>query len=70
MVGFEDRTVLLMPLGEMQGVGLGTKVTLFRLRPRVRIGSELLGRIIDGIGEPLDNKGPIITSKDADLMLR
>lgn len=67
VVGFEDRTVLLMPLGEMQGVGLGTKVTLFRLRPRVRIGSELLGRIIDGIGEPLDNKGPIITSKDADL---
>jgi flagellum-specific ATP synthase len=61
VVGFRDRNVLLMPLGEMRGVGLGSRVVLLRQSAMVKVGPELLGRVIDGLGEPLDGKGPIET---------
>jgi flagellum-specific ATP synthase len=61
VVGFRDRNVLLMPLGEMRGVGLGSRIVLLRQAATVKVGPELLGRVIDGLGEPLDGKGPIET---------
>lgn len=59
VVGFKDRNVLLMPLGEMRGVGLGSRIVLERQVATVKVGQQLLGRVIDGLGEPLDGLGPI-----------
>lgn len=57
VVGFQDRHVLLMPLGEMRGVGLGSKIVLKRSQATVAVGPALLGRVIDGMGTPIDGKG-------------
>ncbi len=65
VVGFRDRNVLLMPLGEMRGVGLGSRVVLQKQSAMVRVGPELLGRVIDGLGEPMDGKGTIETLDEA-----
>jgi flagellum-specific ATP synthase len=59
VVGFRDRSVLMMPLGEMRGVGLGSKVVLERQVATIRVGDDLLGRVIDGLGRPLDGLGAI-----------
>lgn len=59
VIGFRDRNVLLMPLGEMRGVGLGSRIVLERQIATVKVGSTLLGRVINGLGEPLDGLGPI-----------
>jgi flagellum-specific ATP synthase len=59
VVGFRDNHVLLMPLGEIRGVGLGSRILLLRSRAMMRVGGDLLGRVIDALGEPLDGKGPI-----------
>jgi flagellum-specific ATP synthase len=67
VVGFRDRNVVLMPLGEMRGVGLGSSVVLERQVATVKVGPDLLGRVINGLGEPLDGKGPI-DSMDENLI--
>lgn len=54
VVGFRDQHVLMMALGEMRGVALGAKILLLRQTATVRVGSELLGRIVDGYGAPMD----------------
>lgn len=59
VVGFQDRHVLLMPLGEMRGVGLGSKIVLHRTAATVHVGDQLLGRVINAMGEPIDGKGDI-----------
>ena len=55
VVGFKDKSVLMMPLEQARGVGLGSKVTLVRQRATVRVGEKLLGRVIDGMGLPIDS---------------
>jgi flagellum-specific ATP synthase len=64
VVGFKDRNVLLMPLGEMRGVSHGSRIVLERQTATVKVGTELLGRVINGLGEPLDALGPITTSEE------
>jgi flagellum-specific ATP synthase len=59
VVGFRDRKVLMMPLGEITGAGLGAKLILERRRTTVSVGHELCGRVINAMGEPMDGKGPI-----------
>lgn len=56
VVGFKDEKVILMPLGEMDGIGPGSKVIANGNSLQVRVGQELLGRIIDGLGNPIDSK--------------
>ncbi|KXG75746.1 flagellar protein export ATPase FliI [Thermotalea metallivorans] len=63
VVGFKDRKVLLMPLGEMDGVGPGSKVVASGEALSVNVGDELLGRILDGLGNPMDGKANIILNK-------
>ena len=58
VVGFRENRVLLMPLGEMQGIGPGSEVVSSRNLLRVKVGPSLLGRILDGLGNPIDGKGP------------
>jgi flagellum-specific ATP synthase len=59
VVGFKGQSVLMMPLGEMRGVGLGARIVLSRQVASVRVGEELLGRVINGLGETMDDKGAI-----------
>ena len=67
VVGFKDRSVLMMPLGDMRGVGLGSRVALDRQVASVRVGPELLGRVINGLGEIIDDKGDFEGSQDVPL---
>lgn len=61
VVGFRDQEVLLMPLGNLEGIGLGNDVIPTGHTLTVRVGNGLLGRILDGLGDPLDEKknGPL-----------
>lgn len=59
VVGFRHNHVLLMPLGEMYGIGPGCSVVSARKTLKVGVGRQLLGRILDGLGNPIDDKGPI-----------
>jgi flagellum-specific ATP synthase len=67
VVGFKDKSVLMMALGEMRGVGLGAKIVLRRQVATVRVGEELLGRVVDGLGKPIDNKGDVEGVKEVSL---
>ncbi len=59
VVGFRDRNLLLMPLGDVQGICPGSEVVATGHSLRVPVGEELLGRVIDGMGQPLDELGDI-----------
>ncbi len=55
VIGFRDRTTLVYPLGEMTGVRHGNRVRLVRTSRTIRVGPDLLGRVIDARGRVLDN---------------
>ncbi|RCX15513.1 type III secretion system FliI/YscN family ATPase [Anaerobacterium chartisolvens] len=57
VVGFKDNNVLLMPLGDMAGIGPGSTVTATGGSLRVAVGGGLIGRVLDGLGNPIDGKG-------------
>jgi len=59
VVGFKQGKVLLMPLESMQGLGPGCKITALGRKASVIVGRELLGRVVDGLGKAIDNKGII-----------
>ncbi len=59
IVGFRENKVLLMPLSELTGIGPGTSVINLGGAASVSVGEGLLGRVIDGFGEPIDDLGPI-----------
>ncbi|NMB08853.1 MAG: flagellar protein export ATPase FliI [Tissierellia bacterium] len=63
VVGFRDDKILLMPLGNMEGIASGSLVVASGKTLRVNVGEELIGRVIDGLGNPIDGKGPIKTQK-------
>lgn len=67
VVGFHDRHVLMMPLGEMRGVGLGSKIVLLRTQATVHVGDALLGRVINGLGVAIDQKGRPDTYEEVSL---
>lgn len=58
VVGFREERVLLMPLGELSGIGPGSLVTGTGKPLQVGVGPGLLGRILNGLGEPIDGGGP------------
>lgn len=59
VVGFRDNKTLLMPLGDLRGVGLDSLIAVRRDKATLRVGPGLLGRVIDGLGNPIDDKGPL-----------
>jgi flagellum-specific ATP synthase len=59
VVGFRRKQILLMPMGELHGVSPGSLVRPTRRAMRVKVGPDLLGRVFDGLGRPLDNQGPL-----------
>jgi len=58
-LGFRERHVLLMPLEDMRGIGPGCRVVARQPRATVGVGPELLGRVVDGLGVPIDGRGPV-----------
>jgi len=54
VIGFKEKSVLLMPLDEMHGVSLGSKIELSRQVATVRVSPDILGQVIDGMGNTFD----------------
>jgi flagellum-specific ATP synthase len=56
VVGLRDGKVLLMPYGELRGIGLGSEVIATGHPMQVAVGEEILGRVLDAMGKPIDGK--------------
>ena len=67
VVGFREGSVMLMPVGEMQGIGPGCEVVAAQKMLQVKVGDDLLGRVLDGLGNPMDGKGPILSKEEYPL---
>ncbi|MCF7976351.1 MAG: FliI/YscN family ATPase [Phycisphaerae bacterium] len=59
VVGFHGDQVVLMPLEHMEGIAQGDVVTPHRATRRIRVGDRILGRVLNGLGQPIDGKGPL-----------
>jgi flagellum-specific ATP synthase len=60
VVGFRDNRILLMPYGPISGITPGAIVTSISEQLRIPVGPELIGRILGGLGQPIDDRGPIV----------
>src|SRR5277367_791455 len=67
VIGFRDGRVLSMPLEETDGLHMGDSIIARKEDARMEAGPQLLGRVIDGFGRPLDNLGPITGGEPYDL---
>ena len=65
VVGFSGEKLFLMPSEQIKGVIPGAKVTPLSEEHGVPVGMALLGRVIDGVGTPLDGLGDILTADTA-----
>ena len=65
VVGFTRDEVFLSPLGEMTGIGPSSEVIPTHMPLHIKVGPQLLGRILNGLGEPLDTetKGPLLCTE-------
>ncbi|HHX55490.1 MAG TPA: flagellum-specific ATP synthase FliI, partial [Clostridiales bacterium] len=54
VVGFRDNRILLMPFEGVDGIGIGSKVECFNEPLQVPVGEDLLGKVLNGLGFPLD----------------
>ncbi|MDR1885890.1 MAG: flagellar protein export ATPase FliI [Synergistaceae bacterium] len=68
VVGFKTDRVLLMPLGELSDIGPGCDVLSMGHSLGVNVSNALLGRVLDGLGNPLDSLGPVPTADYYPLM--
>ncbi len=67
VVGFSGDRLFLMPVGEMRGVVPNARVIPISGTPEVVVGDELLGRVLDGRGKPLDGGKPIVSGERVSL---
>ena len=67
VVGFAGDKVFLMPIKRVEGLQPGARVIPIATRQGMRIGPQLLGRVVNGIGQPLDSKGPLIGDEYLDF---
>jgi flagellum-specific ATP synthase len=70
VVGFRDEKILLMPLGEVRGIEPGCRIMPLGASAQASVGKGLLGRVLDGMGQPIDEKGPIDYEGEAPLYAR
>lgn len=59
VVGFRDQRTLVMPLGPLEGIRPGMEVVADGSTLTAPVGPLLLGRVLDGLGNPMDGKGPV-----------
>ncbi|WP_022664720.1 FliI/YscN family ATPase [Desulfospira joergensenii] len=64
IVGFKQEKALFMPYGDIRGVSLGSRIVPVASSPMVGVSDQLLGRVIDGMGNPIDGKGEIRASAE------
>ena len=58
IVGYANNRALLMPLGELRGLGPGSLIRVRKEQATISVGKALLGRVLDGMGQPLDQEAP------------
>lgn len=68
VIGFRGSEVVLMPLGDISDVATGAEVVSTGKSMRVRVGDNLLGRVLNGLGEPIDSLGAVENSTEYDVM--
>lgn len=68
VVGFRDNKVLIMPLGDLLGIGAGSDVLSLGKPLEIGVTDELLGRVLDGLGHPIDGKGRLFAEKRAQIV--
>jgi len=59
VIGFKGDQALLMPYGTIRGIGPGSRIVPLAESPVAKVGDGLLGRVIDGLENPIDGKGPV-----------
>ncbi|MDJ0830859.1 MAG: FliI/YscN family ATPase [Desulfobacterales bacterium] len=59
VVGFKENRVLLMPYGDNRGIRPGSRIRLIHQNPQTPVGNDYLGRVLDGLGQPIDGLGSI-----------
>ena len=64
VAGFKNNNVLMMPLEEILGIGPGCRVVARQQKAVVPVGPGMLGRVIDGLGNPIDDKGSILSEDE------
>lgn len=67
VVGFREKRVLLMPLGSTAGISPGSQVVAAGKPLMVNVGNDVLGRVLNGLGSPIDGKGPLLTDQEVPL---
>lgn len=67
VVGFREGSILMMPIGSLSGIAPGSRIRESASAAAVGVGPSLLGRVVDGLGMPIDGKGPIPTSETRPL---
>lgn len=68
IVGLEKGHAVMMPLGMSHGLSVGTPISMTTGTGTVSVGPGCLGRVLNGIGEPIDGKGPLGSATDATLI--
>lgn len=70
VVGFTKDEVILSPLGSMEGIGPSSEVIPMRAPMHIKVGPGLLGRVLNGLGQPLDvdTKGPLVLEETFPIM--
>ena len=63
VVGFNRGVTILMPLGALQGVTVGQRVVALGVLPEIPVGPQMLGRVVDTFGRPVDDRGPLTTEQ-------
>ncbi len=69
VVGFRNGRALLMPFSSLDGIGLGSKAEVAEAQPTISPSMDWLGRVVNALGEPIDNKGPL-PAGDHPVLLR
>ena len=67
IVGYSNNRALLMPLGELRGLGPGSRIRVRKEQVTIGVGDALLGRVLDGMGAPLDQGPPLYLPHEKSL---
>jgi flagellum-specific ATP synthase len=67
VIGFRGNHLLSMPIDTSEGVRFGDTVSALGVRPEIAVGPSLMGRVLNGLGEPIDEGGPLATSENQPL---
>ncbi len=70
VVGFRDGRILMMPLSAPQGISPNCRIESMHSSASVMVDESILGRVLDGMGRPLDGKGPLECRDSAPLYAR